>query len=393
MSLWAGADLIDMESVQFHPTGMVWPLSVRGILVTEGVRGDGGVLRNSEGRRFMFDYIPPMFAAETADSEDEADKWYDDHSAGRRPPELLPRDEVARSINTEVKSGRGSPHGGVFLDIATRRTAEDIRRRLPSMYHQFMELAGVDITAEAMEVGPTCHYIMGGVRVEADSAATTVAGLFAAGEVAGGMHGANRLGGNSLSDLLVFGRRAGIGASEFAAGRTGTVSVDEGQITSVVDAAVAPFENEGTENPYDIHHDLQETMQSLVGIIRTGAELEEALVKLDALEERARKVSVGGGRRYNPGWNLTTDLPAMLTVSRCTTLGAINRKESRGGHTRDDFPKPDPELATVNFVERIPGGGTGDGAGGTPSIRAITVGPEPIPVMPDELSALLEEAT
>ena len=250
MSLWAGADLIDMECVQFHPTGMVWPLSVRGILVTEGVRGDGGVLRNSEGKRFMFDYIPPMFAAETADSEDEGDKWYDDHSAGRRPPELLPRDEVARSINSEVKAGRGSPHGGVFLDIATRRTAEDIRRRLPSMYHQFKELAGVDITAEAMEVGPTCHYIMGGVRVEADSAATTVAGLFAAGEVAGGMHGANRLGGNSLSDLLVFGRRAGIGAAEFASGphRAGRPST-RARSARPSTAAVAPFEREGGREP------------------------------------------------------------------------------------------------------------------------------------------------
>ena len=249
MALWAGADLIDMECVQFHPTGMVWPLSVRGILVTEGVRGDGGVLRNSDGERFMFDYIPPMFAAETADSEDEGDKWYDDHTAGRRPPELLPRDEVARSINSEVKAGRGSPHGGVFLDIATRRTAEDIRRRLPSMYHQFKELAGVDITAEAMEVGPTCHYIMGGVRVDADSTATTVAGLFAAGEVAGGMHGANRLGGNSLSDLLVFGRRAGIGAAEFASGRSGPVTLDEGQIQAAIDAAVAPFEPRGRREP------------------------------------------------------------------------------------------------------------------------------------------------
>jgi succinate dehydrogenase / fumarate reductase, flavoprotein subunit len=393
LTLWAGGDLIDMEAVQFHPTGMVWPLSVRGILVTEGVRGDGGVLRNSEGNRFMFDYIPPMFAAETADSEDEADKWYDDHSAGRRPPELLPRDEVARSINTEVKSGRGSPHGGVFLDIATRRTAEDIRRRLPSMYHQFKELAGVDITTEAMEVGPTCHYIMGGVRVEADSAATTVTGLFAAGEVAGGMHGANRLGGNSLSDLLVFGRRAGIGAGEFAQGRTDKPTVDQDQVAEIVSAAVAPFEVEGGENPYDVHHDLQEVMQSLVGIIRTGSELDEALVKLDALEDRARRVSMSGGRRYNPGWDMTNDLAAMLTVSRCTTLGAINRKESRGGHTRDDFPKPDPEMGTVNFVERIPAGDSGAGAGGTPSIRSITVGPEPIPEMPEDLKKLLEEAT
>jgi succinate dehydrogenase / fumarate reductase, flavoprotein subunit len=394
MSLWAGADLIDMESIQFHPTGMVWPLSVRGILVTEGVRGDGGVLRNSEGKRFMFDYIPPMFAAETADTEEEGDRWYDDHTAGRRPPELLPRDEVARSINTEVKGGRGSPHGGVFLDIATRRTAEYIRRRLPSMYHQFKELAGVDITAEAMEVGPTCHYIMGGVRVDADSTATTVAGLFAAGEVAGGMHGANRLGGNSLSDLLVFGRRAGDGAADFAEQRSAAIDLDESQIQEAIDAAVAPFTRENGENPYDIQHELQDTMQRLVGIIRTGPELEEALGCLEKLEDRAKRISLSGGRRYNPGWNLTTDLPAMLTVSRLTTQGAINRKESRGGHTRDDYPKPVAEMGTVNFVQRIPAEGQGaGGVGGTPSIRSITVGPEPLPEMPDDLKELLEEAT
>ncbi len=394
MALWAGADLIDMECVQFHPTGMVWPLSVRGILVTEGVRGDGGVLRNSDGKRFMFEYIPPMFAAETADTEAEGDKWYDDHSAGRRPPELLPRDEVARSINTEVKAGRGSPHGGVFLDIASRRTAEDIRRRLPSMYHQFKELAGVDITVEPMEVGPTCHYIMGGIRVDADTGATTAPGLFAAGESAAGLHGANRLGGNSLSDLLVFGRRAGLGAAEFSRGRVGSVDLDAGVVQATIDAAVAPFDRSEGENPYTVHHDLQETMQSLVGIIRTGTELDQALGRLEELEDRAGRVALDGGRRYNPGWNLTTDLPAMLTVSRCTTLGALNRKESRGGHTRDDFPKPVEELGRVNFVERIPGNGkeTG-GVGGTPSIRTITVGPEPIPALPDELAALLEEAT
>jgi succinate dehydrogenase / fumarate reductase flavoprotein subunit len=393
MALWAGADLIDMECVQFHPTGMVWPLSVRGILVTEGVRGDGGVLRNSEGNRFMFDYVPDMFRAETADSEDEADKWYDDHTAGRRPPELLPRDEVARSINSEVKAGRGSPHGGVFLDIASRRSAEDIRRRLPSMYHQFKELAGVDITAEAMEVGPTCHYVMGGVRVDADSTAATVPGLFAAGEVAAGMHGANRLGGNSLSDLLVFGRRAGIGAAEFAQGRTGDVTLDEGQIQDAIDAALAPFERTEGENPYDIQHDLQETMQSLVGIIRTGSELEEALGKLEELEERATHLAVKGGPTYNPGWNLATDLPSMLTVSRCTTMGALNRKESRGGQTRDDYPTADPEMGKINFVERIADPSTAPvGVGGTPSVRSITSQPEPVPVMPDDLRALLEEA-
>ena len=393
MAMWAGADLIDMEAVQFHPTGMVWPLSVRGILVTEGVRGDGGVLRNSDGERFMFNYIPPMFAAETADSEDEADKWYDDHSAGRRPPELLPRDEVARSINSEVKAGRGSPHGGVFLDIATRRTAEDIRRRLPSMYHQFKELAGVDITVEPMEVGPTCHYIMGGVRVDADTEATTAPGLFAAGEVAAGLHGANRLGGNSLSDLLVFGQRAGVGAAQFISERTGNHAVDENEVQAVIEAAIAPFEVQGGENPYDVHHELQETMQSLVGIIRTGSELDEALGKLEQLEERAKRVSVSGGRRYNPGWNLTTDLPAMLTVSRATTLGAINRKESRGGHTRDDYPTADPEMGKINFAQRIARSDAGDGVGGTPSILGIEVEPVPIPEMPDELKALLEEAS
>jgi succinate dehydrogenase / fumarate reductase flavoprotein subunit len=383
MALWAGADVIDMEFVQFHPTGMVWPLSVRGILVTEGVRGDGGVLRNSEGQRFMFGYVADMFRAETAESEEEADRWYDDHSAGRRPPELLPRDEVARAINTEVKAGRGSPHGGVLLDIATRRSAEVIRRRLPSMYHQFMELAGVDITAEAMEVGPTCHYMMGGVRVDADTAAATVPGLFAAGEVAGGMHGANRLGGNSLSDLLVFGRRAGIGACEFALGRPGEPAADAAQVDAVVGAALEPFSRDGGENPYEVHHQLQETMQSLVGIIRTGPELEEALTKLEELKDRADKISVAGGRAYNPGWNLATDLPAMLTVSTAVAQGALQRRESRGGHTREDFPAADPEFGRVNLVQRQPTERGGRGV--------ITVTPEPLPQMPAELAELLEE--
>ena len=354
MALWAGADLIDMECIQFHPTGMVWPLSVRGILVTEGVRGDGGVLRNSEGDRFMFDYVPDMFRAETADSEDEADKWYDDHTAGRRPPELLPRDEVARSINSEVKAGRGSPHGGVFLDIATRRTAEDIRRRLPSMYHQFKELAGVDITAEAMEVGPTCHYIMGGVRVDADSTAATVPGLFAAGEVAGGMHGANRLGGNSLSDLLVFGRRAGIGAAEFASGRAGEVIARRGTDPGGHRRRGRPVRPRGRREP--LRHPARRCRRPCrvwSGSSAPGSELEEALGKIEELEERAGNISLAGGTKYNPGWNLTTDLPSMLTVSRCTTMGALNRKESRGGQTRDDFPTADPEMGKVNFVERI----------------------------------------
>ena len=383
MALWAGARLIDMEAVQFHPTGMVWPLSVRGLLVTEGVRGDGGVLRNSLGERFMFNYVADMFRAETADSEEEADKWYDDHSAGRRPPELLPRDEVARAINSEVKAGRGSPHGGVFLDIATRRTPEFIRRRLPSMYHQFMELAGVDITREAMEIGPTCHYIMGGVQVDADSQETVVPGLFAAGEVGGGMHGANRLGGNSLSDLIVFGRRAGIGAAEYIEAGQAATTFEQAEVDAAIDDALAPFTRSDGENPYSVHHDLQEMMQADVGIIRNAGELEEARVKLLELTERVKHVSVKGGRAYNPGWNLATDLPSMITVSTCVTIGATLRKESRGGHTREDFPNPDPELAKINFAQSTDGGNWDS---------PVTVVESPILVMPAELKALLEEA-
>ncbi len=383
MAIWAGADVIEMECVQFHPTGMVWPLSVRGLLVTEGVRGDGGALKNRDGHRFMFDYIPEMFRAETAETEEEADAWYEDHAHNRRTPDLLPRDEVARAINAEVKAGRGSPHGGVYLDIASRRSPEFIRRRLPSMYHQFLELAGVDITAEPMEVGPTCHYMMGGVRVNPETQAATVAGLFAAGEVAGGMHGANRLGGNSLSDLLVFGRRAGMGAADFAEGRSGDIQLDAAQIDATVADAMAPFSREGGENPYEVQEDLQRTMQSLVGIIRTGPELEEALDKLGELRERTAKISVEGGRAYNPGWNLATDLPSMLTVSTAIAQGALARKESRGAHTRDDYPNPDPELGKVNFVQHQ----TGERGYAAP----IQIGPEPLPEMPDELHELLEE--
>ncbi len=382
MALWAGAKLIDMECVQFHPTGMVWPLSVRGLLVTEGVRGDGGVLRNSEGKRFMFDYVADMFRAETADSEAEADRWYDDHTAGRRPPELLPRDEVARAINAEVKAGRGSPHGGVFLDIATRRSAEVIRRRLPSMYHQFMELAGVDITREAMEIGPTLHYIMGGVQVDAETAGTAVPGLFAAGEVAGGMHGANRLGGNSLSDLIVFGKRAGAGAADYIAGGDVANGFDQGEVESAVREALAPFTRENGENPYDIHRDLQEMMQANVGIIRTASEVEEAITKLEEFTERVQNISVKGGRAYNPGWNLATDLPSMLTVSKTTARGANLRKESRGGHTREDFPGTDVNLAKVNFSHSITGGWAGE----------ITTVESPVLEIPAELKSLLEEA-
>jgi succinate dehydrogenase / fumarate reductase flavoprotein subunit len=383
MAIWAGADVIDMECVQFHPTGMVWPLSVRGILVTEGVRGDGGVLRNSEGTRFMFNYVADMFRAETAETEEEADAWYEDHINNRRTPDLLPRDEVARAINSEVKAGRGTPHGGVYLDIATRRSAEYIRRRLPSMYHQFMELAGVDITAVPMEVGPTCHYMMGGVRVDAETQAATVPGLFAVGEVSGGMHGANRLGGNSLSDLIVFGRRAGIGACDFAEGRGGEPQVDTGIIDGVIDEAFAPFGRDEGFNPYDVQHELQETMQSLVGIIRTGPELEEALTKLEVLKDQTAKVQVKGGRAYNPGWNLATDLPSMITTSIAVTQGALNRKESRGGHTREDFPGPSAEMGKVNFVQHQ----TGEQG----YLAPIAIAPEPLPEMPAELKVLFEE--
>ena len=377
LALWAGADLIDMEFVQFHPTGMVWPLSVRGILVTEGVRGDGGVLKNSDGDRFMFRYIPEMFAAETADTEEEADRWYTDKQGARRTPDLLPRDEVARAINAEVKAGRGTPHGGVYLDIATRHPADYIRRRLPSMHHQFLHLAEVDITQEAMEVGPTAHYMMGGVRVDADTQESTVPGLFAAGECAGGMHGANRLGGNSLSDLLVFGRRAGEYAAKYAKGVGTAPKVDETQVDEIARQAVRPFE-EGGENPYSVQQDLQECMQNLVGIIRTEDELDKALEELGALQERAARVHVEGHRQYNPGWHLALDLRSLLAVSECITRAATLRRESRGGHTRDDYPMTDPELAKVNVVVREREG-------------AIDLSLEPLPVMPAELEQLLED--
>jgi succinate dehydrogenase / fumarate reductase flavoprotein subunit len=368
LALWAGADLIDMEFVQFHPTGMVWPPSVRGILVTEGVRGDGGTLKNSQGERFMFNYIPEFFKGETADNEAEADRWYEDKK-NRRTPDLLPRDEVARAINSEVKAGRGSPHGGVFLDICTRRPADYIRKRLPSMYHQFKELAGVDITKEPMEVGPTCHYVMGGVRVDADTAQSTVPGLFAAGEVAGGMHGSNRLGGNSLSDLLVFGRRAGLHAALYAKDFGGQLAVDTRQVESIVRASLTPFERAGGENPYAIQSDLQGTMQILVGIIRTEGEL---------LKERARKVRVEGHRQYNPGWHTALDLESLLTVSECCALAALERKESRGGHTRSDYPYADDQWGTVNVVLRRRGEG-------------LQLAREPLPQMPVELKALFQE--
>ncbi|WP_327288945.1 fumarate reductase/succinate dehydrogenase flavoprotein subunit [Streptomyces sp. NBC_01198] len=369
LALLAGAPLINMEFIQFHPTGMVWPPSVKGILVTESVRGDGGVLRNSDGERFMFGYVPDVFKEKYAQSEEEADGWYSDPETHRRPPELLPRDEVARAINSEVKAGRGTPHGGVFLDVSTRLPAEEIKRRLPSMHHQFKELADVDITAEAMEVGPTCHYMMGGVDVEPDTAAARgVPGLFAAGEVAGGMHGSNRLGGNSLSDLLVFGRRAGLYASEYAAGLgERRPAAPEEQIDAAAAEALRPFAAAETaaddgpaENPYTLHQELQQVMNDLVGIIRRGPEMEQALERLAALRARARRAGVEGHRQFNPGWHLAIDLRNMLLVSECVARAALERTESRGGHTRDDHPGMDRGWRKVNLVCELTGADEAD---------------------------------
>ncbi|MDA8369552.1 MAG: fumarate reductase/succinate dehydrogenase flavoprotein subunit [Nocardiopsaceae bacterium] len=351
LALRAGATLLNMEFVQFHPTGMVWPPSVKGILVTESVRGDGGVLRNSEGERFMFRYVPDVFRSQYAETEEEADGWYTAPAEHRRPPELLPRDEVARAINTEVKEGRGSPHGGVFLDVSTRLPAEEITRRLPSMYHQFRELADVDITAEPMEVGPTCHYVMGGIEVDADTGAALVPGLFAAGEVAGGMHGSNRLGGNSLSDLLVFGRRCGLGAAAYL-DELGDArpAVAEAEIRRAQEEVRAPLERKTGEDPYALHQEIQQTMNDLVGIIRRGPEIEQALESLDKLRERAAGVRAEGGTIYNPGWHLALDLPNMLLVSEAIARAALERTESRGGHTRDDYPAMSPEWRRINLV-------------------------------------------
>ncbi|PXY25007.1 fumarate reductase/succinate dehydrogenase flavoprotein subunit [Prauserella coralliicola] len=360
LALRVGASLINMEFVQFHPTGMVWPPSVKGILVTEGVRGDGGVLKNSQGERFMFRYIPDVFKGQYADSEDEADRWYDDADNNRRTPDLLPRDEVARAINAEVKEGRGSPHGGVFLDIASRLPAEEIKRRLPSMYHQFKELADVDITKEPMEVGPTCHYVMGGIEVDPDTASSSVPGLFAAGECSGGMHGSNRLGGNSLSDLLVFGRRAGLGAASYVESLTRRPAVADSDVTAAAKLALAPFDppadGVAEENPYTLHTELQQSMNDLVGIIRKADEIAKAIDKLAEIRQRIRGVTVEGHRQYNPGWHLALDLRNMLVVSECVAQAALRRTESRGGHTRDDHPQMDAQWRNTLLVCTSPGG-------------------------------------
>ncbi|MEU8714751.1 MULTISPECIES: fumarate reductase/succinate dehydrogenase flavoprotein subunit [unclassified Streptomyces] len=398
LALLAGAPLLNMEFVQFHPTGMVWPPSVKGILVTESVRGDGGVLRNSEGKRFMFDYVPDVFKEKYAESEEEGDRWYEDPDHNRRPPELLPRDEVARAINSEVKAGRGSPHGGVFLDVSTRMPAEVIRRRLPSMYHQFKELADVDITAEAMEVGPTCHYVMGGIAVDSDTAAARgVPGLFAAGEVAGGMHGSNRLGGNSLSDLLVFGRRAGWHAADHAAGPGARPRVDDEQVDAAAAEALRPFSAEGQdpdsgppENPYTLHQELQQAMNDLVGIIRREGEMEQALERLAALRVRARRAGVEGHRQFNPGWHLALDLRNMLLVSECVARAALERTESRGGHTREDHPTMDRRWRRINLLCRPAGPAHGPEAADPESGRIELVRETTEPIRAD-LLALFEK--
>jgi succinate dehydrogenase / fumarate reductase, flavoprotein subunit len=380
----AGAQLMDMEFVQFHPTGMIWPPSVRGILVTEGVRGEGGVLRNSEGRRFMFDDIPDNYRSQTADNEEEGWRYTQGDKEARRPPELLTRDHVARAIVRQVKEGKGSPHGGVFLDISWIKNrlpdgAAHIRRKLPSMYHQFMQLANIDITSTPMEIGPTTHYMMGGIRVDGDTQQSTVPGLFAAGECAAGLHGANRLGGNSLSDLIVFGKRAGEHAAKFAR-EHGTVSIDAAQVDATARAALAPFERDGAaDGPYQIQDSLQETMQDLVGIVRTEGEMVRALERVQKLKQRAAHVSVRGNREYNPGWHTALDLTHLLTVSEAITRSAIERKESRGGHFRDDYPEKDPAFATFNFV-------VAKGADGEMRIDRA-----PIPPLPPELAAVIEE--
>ncbi|HUR92836.1 MAG TPA: fumarate reductase/succinate dehydrogenase flavoprotein subunit [Gemmatimonadaceae bacterium] len=382
-----GAALQDMEFVQFHPTGMVWPPSVRGILVTEGVRGDGGVLRNKDGKRFMFDDIPENYRAQTADNEEEGWRYVQGDKSARRPPELLTRDHVARCIMREVRAGRGSPHGGVFLDIAWVKeklpnSKEYIRKKLPSMYHQFKQLANIDITETPMEVGPTTHYVMGGIRVNGDTQMSTVPGLFAAGECAAGLHGANRLGGNSLSDLLVFGKRAGEYAAAYAQ-ENRAVNLDSAQVDAATTAALRPLDGAGVgprdgDGPYQIQHELQEFMQALVGIVRTEAEMQSALDRIAALKEKAPRVTVPGNREYNPGWHTALDLRNLLTVSEAVARAALERKESRGGHFREDYPDKDPEFAKFNIVLRR-------GADGS-----MQVARETIPPLPPELAQIIE---
>ena len=380
----AGAALQDMEFVQFHPTGMVWPPSVKGILVTEGVRGEGGILVNREGRRFMFDDIPENYRNQTADNEEEGWRYTQGDKNARRPPELLTRDHVARAIVREVREGRGSPHGGVYLDISwikgkLSNAEEHIKKKLPSMYHQFKQLADIDITKEPMEVGPTTHYVMGGIRVDGDTQMSSVPGLFAAGEVGAGLHGANRLGGNSLSDLLVFGMRAGKYAAEFAA-RQSSTKVDAQQADDIVRAALEPFSRKGGgEGPYQVEHDLQTMMQDLVGIVRREEEIRRALDTLKTLRERARNVSVTGNREYNPGWHTALDLQNLITVSEIVARAALERKESRGGHFRDDFPDKDPAYGKFNIVIRR-------GASGEMQVTR-----EPIPEMREDLKQIIEE--
>ena len=355
LAYWVGAEMGDMEFLQFHPTGMIWPTSVKGILVTEGVRGEGGVLRNSEGERFMFNYVPEMYASEFADTENEAMQWVEEVVSGqqatvRRPPELLTRDVVAKAINSEREAGRGSEHGGVYLDISWQ-DSEHVRKKLPGMYHQFMELASVDITEEPMEVGPTAHYVMGGVKVNPETQESSVPGLYAAGEAATGMHGANRLGGNSLTDLLTFGKRAGEYAAAAAAGTDEFPQMDQDEIDDIVSETLAPLERQGGENPAKVVESLREMMQEKVGIIRTGDLLNEALTDLDGLAERGLHTSPGGGRIYNPGWHQALEIDAMVDISRMCALAALAREESRGAHTRDDFPNPDRSVwGKVNSV-------------------------------------------
>jgi succinate dehydrogenase / fumarate reductase, flavoprotein subunit len=368
----AGAELVNMEFTQFHPTGMVWPPSVRGVLVTEGVRGDGGVLLNSKQERFMFKYIPPKFAPETADTVEEGERWLAGDKKARRPPELLTRDEVARSITREIKEGRGSPHGGVFLDIASRLPADQIRKKLPSMYHQFKELAGVDITAEPMEVGPTLHYFMGGIRVDADSQMTRVPGLFAAGECTGGMHGANRLGGNSLSDLIVFGHLAGVGAHEYVKGLGGSrPTCKDADIESARKEAVAPLNREKGENPYLLHEALQDVMHENVNIVRTGDELKTAVGEIEKLWERATQVKAQGASQYNPGWHEALSMRSLLLTAEAVTKAALVREESRGAHTRNDFPGERDEWGKRLVIVRKGGNGRLETA-----VEERTPGPE-----------------